>query len=461
MKESRKIGLFLFLYTRGELSPAEQEELRSWRNQDPENEKLFFQMTDPDSLRLVMQEYYKERDRDFEKLKKQLPQLAKTSLSGSVDEARRIFSETNVLEDDQTELSENEYTGSGLTPVEYWNSMISRLDDADQLEGESKNENKVVPITRRTIKSRLRIKNRLLRYSACAAAIVIALVIINYFTEDKRYQNYKAEMVSSDGIKSMVEDFNRGYEAGRAGIKFGKTEKGEPIYIAANEHKAKKDKTYSLHTAPGGEFILQLPDGTMIWMNAASRITYPANFDQDTIRIKVEGEVYIEMSKDSSHKILIKPSTVPHVRDQPSTIQVQPSSNLNINSYIGHDELTLTLIQGEAAVKLDTIKNKILLVKGEQAAIILDMITVVHDVDLTEIIAWKNGEFYYRQAGLPLILPAIANWYDVDIQYGSQIPDKKISLRMPRTAPLSEVLDNLRKQDLHITQRGKIITIWK
>ena len=457
MEESRRIGILLFLYTRDELSPAEQEELRSWRNQDPENEKLFFQMTDPDSLRLVMQEYYKERDRDFERLKKQLPQLAKTSLSGSVDEARRIFSETNVLEDDQADLSENEYAGSGFSPVEYWNSMISRFDDAEQSEGETKNENKVVPIVRRSIKSRLRIKNWPLRYLVRVAVIAVFLVIANYFTTDKKYQNYKAEMVSSDGIKSMAEDFNRGFEAGKAGVKV-QTDKGEPIYIAPNEREAKKEKTYSLHTAPGGEFVLQLPDGTMIWMNAASRITYPANFDQDTIRIKVEGEVYIEMSKDSSHKILIKPSTV---NRQPSTIQAQPSSNLNINSYIGHDELTVTLIQGEAAVKLDTIKNKILLVKGEQAAIILDIITVVHDVDSTEIIAWKNGEFYYKQASLPLIIPAIANWYGVDIQYGSQIPDKKISLRMPRSAPLSEVLDNLRKQDLHITQRGKIITIWK
>jgi transmembrane sensor len=460
MKESKKIGLLLFLYTRDELSPAEQEELLVWRNQDPENENLFFQMTDPDSLRLVMQEYYEERDRDFEKLKSQIPQLSETWLSGSVDEARRIFSESNVLEDDQTDLSENEYAGSDLSPVEYWNSMISRLDDAEQSEGETKNENKVVPITRRTIKSRLRIKNRLLRNLVRAAAIVIAIVIINYFMIDKRYQNYKAEMVSSDGIKTAIEDFNRGFEAGKAGVKV-QTDKGEPIYTAPNEREAKKDKTYSLHTASGGEFILQLPEGTMIWMNAASRITYPANFDQDTIRIKVEGEVYVQTSKDSSHKILIIPSTVPHVRDQPSTIQAHPSSNLNISTYPGNDEMLVTLIRGAADAKMNTLENKFHFLNGQQALIIRDSLAFTRDVNTDEIIAWKNGEFYYKDAGLPLILPAIAKWYDVDIQYGSQIPDKKFSLRMPRSTPISEVLDNLRKQGLHITQRGKIITIWK
>ena len=98
---------------------------------------------------------------------------------------------------------------------------------------------------------------------------------------------------------------------------------------------------------------------------------------------------------------------------------------------------------------------------GQQVLIIHDSLALTRDVNADEIIAWKNGEFYYQDAGLPLILPAIAKWYDVYIQYGSQIPDKKISLRTPRSAPLSEVLDNLRKQGLHITRNGKTITVWK
>jgi ferric-dicitrate binding protein FerR (iron transport regulator) len=455
MKESRRIGILLFLSTRDELSPAEQEELMAWRSQDPENEKLFFQMTDPDSLRTIMQEYYEERDRDFEKLKKRLPQLSETRLSGSVDGTINIFSETEVLEDDdQAGFSEDEYDSSGLSPVEYWGSMISRLDDTKKFEGETK----VVPITRRTIKSMLRIKKRPLRYLARVAGIVALLFFANYLSTDTKYKNYRAEMVSSDGIKTMTEDFNRGYEAGKAGIKFGKTDKGEPIYIAANEPRAKKDKTYSLHTAPGGEFILQLPDGTLIWMNAASRIKYPANFDQDTIRIEVDGEVYIEIIKNTTHHFLITPLTA---NRQPPTIHAQPSSNLNINTYSDNDEMLVTLIRGAADAKMNISDIKYHFINGQQALIIHDTLALIRDVNEEEIIAWKNGEFNYKDAGLPLILPAIAKWYNVDIQYGSQIPDKKFSLRMPRNTPLSKVLENLQKQGLHITQHGKTVTIWK
>jgi len=304
----------------------------------------------------------------------------------------------------------------------------------------------------------LRIKKRPLRYLARVAGIVALLFFANYLSTDTKYKNYRAEMVSSDGIKTMTEDFNRGYEAGKAGIKFGKTDKGEPIYIAANEPRAKKDKTYSLHTAPSGEFILQLPDGTLIWMNAASRIKYPANFDQDTIRIEVDGEVYIEIIKNTTHHFLITPLTA---NRQPPTIHAQPSSNLNINTYSDNDEMLVTLIRGAADAKMNISDIKYHFINGQQALIIHDTLALIRDVNEEEIIAWKNGEFNYKDAGLPLILPAIAKWYNVDIQYGSQIPDKKFSLRMPRNTPLSKVLENLQKQGLHITQHGKTVTIWK
>ncbi|HEY8734039.1 MAG TPA: hypothetical protein VIL90_05695, partial [Puia sp.] len=133
MSESRRIGILLFLYTRNELSSAEQEELLIWRRRDPENEKLFFEMTDPESLRSEMQSYYRERDLDFEKLKTRLPHLSATWLSGSNEAAVEIFSNAQDLkENDPSNPAEDEPAYSGLSPVEYWGSMISSLDDPDE-----------------------------------------------------------------------------------------------------------------------------------------------------------------------------------------------------------------------------------------------------------------------------------------------------------------------------------------
>ena len=89
-----------------------------------------------------------------------------------------------------------------------------------------------------------------------------------------------------------------------------------------------------------------------------------------------------------------------------------------------------------------------------------DTLADTREVDANEIIAWKDNEFYYKEANLQIMMPAIAKWYDVEIKYASQVPDKKLGLRIPRSVELSQVLDSLRKQGLHITQAGQKITIW-
>ncbi|MDP4251939.1 MAG: DUF4974 domain-containing protein [Bacteroidota bacterium] len=470
MNESGRIGILLYLYTREELSPAEQEELRAWRSRDPENEKLFFQMTDPVSLRALMQAYYAERDRDFEKLKMRVPSLSETRLSGSVEETAKIFSEAPVLEeDDDLNASGADYTASGLSPVEYWSSMISCLDDAEETDQSAGTEKETVSGAGKVKSLRVRRKGRRLRIFLRMTGIVILLIVGSLFLPGSKYKNYKAEMISSDGVRIAIDDFHRGFLAGKAGIKFGETDKGEPIYIAANKHKAKKDAFYTLITPPAGMFILQFPEGTRIWLNAASTIQYPANFDQDTIRIEMEGEAYFEMSGDSTHHFLIRPATgnpaSPGYGGQSghrSTVSVKNSAALNINSYRGNREQLLTLVRGVAVLNRDTTENNLHLLSGQGAVIRNDSLALIRDVDTTAIIAWKNGEIYYKDAGLPVIMPAMAKWYDVDIQYaGGFIPDKKFSLRMPRSAALSEVLDSLQKQGLHFTRQGKMITIWK
>ena len=163
MTESRRIGILLFLYTRNELSSAEQKELQDWRKKDPENEKLFFDMTNPESLRKEMQAYYHDRDRDFEKLQALVPELSGTSLSGTVDQAVRIFSEASEgeKEDPRYEM-ENLYSKSGLSPVEYWGSMISNLDDetAEEAKAKAKENPAIMKIKLHDAEKKMAEKNR-------------------------------------------------------------------------------------------------------------------------------------------------------------------------------------------------------------------------------------------------------------------------------------------------------------
>ena len=460
MKTSDRIGILLFLNTRNELSPVEQLELRAWRRKSPANEQLYSQMSDPASLRSMILEYFLERDLAFEKLKKHLPGLAGTSLSGSVEDAAENYAEALVLEESgYSNFLTDESAESKLSPAGYWASMLSRLDDSAETDQEGGSENEVISISPKSKKQKVRRKGRGLRRLMRVAASLVAFFVLSYLSAEHRYDNYRAEMFSpGGGTSTIAHDFWRGFLAGFAGVKFGETEKGEPIYIAPGEPNAKKNKYYTLKTAPDGMFILQLADGSRIWMNASSTIKYPANINQDTIHIEVEGEVYIEISKDNSHHYLIYRSSV---NGQRSTIEVRPSSAINFSTFPGQDKMLVTLIHGATQNLLGSPENNNHLSDGQQAIIQDDTVTEKRDIDKNEILAWKNGEIYYKNATIGTMAPAIARKYNVEIQYPVGIPDRKFNLRISKTAPISELLDSLRKQGLHSSQSGRVVAIWK
>jgi ferric-dicitrate binding protein FerR (iron transport regulator) len=462
METSNRIGILLFLHTRGELSATEQAELQDWRKESPANEELFIQMTGPDSLRTMMQEYYRERDNDFEKLKERLPELAGTSLSGSVENSAKNYAETLKFEESGgSNFLTDEFAASGLSPVAYWESVISCLDDDGGMEQEKETENYVAPKPSGTKKLRVVRKGRTRRRLLRVAAGIAGFFILSYFTADHRYDNYKADRYSPDEGKSTIgNDFLRGLYAGFAGITFGKTEKGEPIYIVPDEPSAKKDKFYTLKTAPGGMFILQLPDGTRIWMNESSTIKYPANFNQDTIRIQVEGEVNIENAKSPTHHFIITSPTHSAV-DGESVFAVPPLSSLNINTNAGADEMLVTHTQGTSQHDPAMADNNINSKGGQQALVKHGNISGWRFVDANEVIAWKNGEFYFKDASVQTIMTAIANYYDMEIQYPSGIPDKKISLQVARSAPIEVVLGMLKMQGIRSSKTGRVVVILK
>ena len=206
-------------------------------------------------------------------------------------------------------------------------------------------------------------------------------------------------------------------------------------------------------------------------MNASSTIKYPANINQDTIHIDVEGEVYIERSKDSSHHYLIHPSTIHDPRStinpafrgtggSRSTIEVEPSSEINLSTFPGKDKMLVTLIHGASQDLPGSAENNIHLSDGQQAMFQNGTVTATRDIDKNEILAWKNGEIYFKDATIEMMVPEIARKYNVEIRYPVGQPDRRFNLRISKTAPISELLDSLRKQGLHSSQSGRVL-IWK
>jgi transmembrane sensor len=399
MTRSQRIGTLMFRYVRNELGRNGKKELNAWRNESPENDQMFQRKTDTENILRDLGIYFEARERCDQKLKENFPEI--------------------------------------------WAKPVVKM------------------------------RSRIYRISKIAAIFLVVLCVGLYLLLPKNQNSggsYQAVLVNADGVHTALDDFHRGYLAGSAGIKIEKRENGELVYIAKNYPNAGKDKYFDLYTAKGGTFSMKLPDGSMIWLNALSSIKYPANFSLDSIKIMLEGEAYFELAKDSKHHFLITPAfarasgdkAVNGLRLSVNGFKITSTSgHFNIRSLEDDPIVSATMVEGTALVRLDSVHSELQILPGQQAQLLDGKLNLIATADTSEIIAWKNGVFYYKDATLQIIMPAIAKWYDVEIQYGSQIPYKKISLRMPRSTPISEVLDNLRKQGLHITQRGKIITIWK
>jgi transmembrane sensor len=303
---------------------------------------------------------------------------------------------------------------------------------------------------------------KFIRIFAVAAISILFICGIAIFVIGNRPNRFQAEFFPSAGFKYIFDDFHRGLQAGLANIKFEVSGKGEPIYFFLNEPKTAKDKNYTLETQKGKEFILRLPDSTLVWMNANSTINCPANFSGDTINIFLNGEAYFETAPGS--KKYFRVST-------PTAVNRQSSNhNLMIETSDGH--FTLTGYANDAAIHASLIKGRArILVKGQhsdpvtpiqsgqQASLINGHLSVHPVSDKAEVLALKNGEIYTKNVSIQTIMSRVTRWYDVEVRYASGISENKYTLRVSLGTDISTIIESLKKQGAQISLQGKILTI--
>lgn len=205
----------------------------------------------------------------------------------------------------------------------------------------------------------------------------------------------------------------------------------------------------TLATARGQQFNLTLPDGTRIWMDAASRLYYPAVFAGSERKVSLEGQAYFEVAHDAAKPFIV---TVGNME-----VKVL-GTHFNINAYADEQVAHTTLLEGK--IKILNGKDSVILHPGQEAQTTKQhALQVLQQADTELAVAWKNGFTAFKSASLKTIMRQISRWYNVDIVYQGNIPERTFTGEIGRNADLSKLLQVLSASGIHFNIEGNQLTV--
>ncbi|WP_353196198.1 FecR domain-containing protein [Parapedobacter defluvii] len=196
------------------------------------------------------------------------------------------------------------------------------------------------------------------------------------------------------------------------------------------------DADYTITTPRGGQYQINLPDGTRVWLNAASVLTYPSRFSDDKREVKLNGEAYFDVNHQSDAPFVVRTA------EQEVTVL---GTEFNISAYADERETKTTLVNGSVMVSMPVSgsgSHSLRLARGEQSSIAAGVLTK-RTVDPGSAIAWKNGKFLFEREDIASIMRKVARWYDVEVVYADDVSGLTFTGSLSRFDDISKILDKI------------------
>ncbi|HEV2481029.1 MAG TPA: FecR family protein [Puia sp.] len=265
----------------------------------------------------------------------------------------------------------------------------------------------------------------------------------------------KATLTLANGQRIILDSAATGILADQGNTRVQKLGDGQLAYEAGKEggrpDKGAAASLYNTLTTPrGGQFELSLPDGTKVWLNAASSITYPTAFTGNSRTVELTGEAYFEVVHDKKRPFTVKAGG--------QTIQ-DIGTHFNVNAYTDEPAQVTTLLEGAVSVDGHPLRpGEKATVTGATAAggaTTTSGATAeggnvqVTQGDPEQAVAWKNGLFDFTDAGLQTVMRQLSRWYNVDVSYEGNIPARQFTGMIGRSLTLDQVLKGLAKENVH------------
>ena len=272
----------------------------------------------------------------------------------------------------------------------------------------------------------------------------------------------EAILTLADGSKISLTDADKGELLNTTGVRIVKTDDGQLVYTVNPTVSVKGTAlSYNTITTPrGGQYQVNLPDGTKVWLNAGSSLKFPTVFTNLKERkVELSGEAYFEVAKNKQQPFKVLSLANESGRAQETEVL---GTHFNINAYEDEIETKTTLLEGSVKVAMPENRNKkydVILSPGQQA-VLSNNTFKTSIVDTEEIIAWKNGNFVFGNEGIESIMRKIARWYNVEVVYQGKITDNNFVGTVPRFGNISEALTILELTNtVHFKIEGRRITV--
>ncbi|SMC70703.1 FecR family protein [Pedobacter africanus] len=266
--------------------------------------------------------------------------------------------------------------------------------------------------------------------------------------------NNKAILTLADGSRISLTDAMKGELAEQAGVSITKTRDGQLVYQIKDS--GKNANVYNtIETPRGGQHQVILPDGSKVWLNAASWLRFPSSLALATERrVELRGEAYFEIVHKSQHS----PFVVVTAKQEIEVL----GTHFNVSSYADEGTTRTTLLEG--AVRLNVFTGQSYVLKpGQQAVSGENQAINIRNVDVNAAVDWKEGLFVFNKESLESIMQKLSRWYDVDVVFeNEQLKKQLFGGRVSRFSTVAEVLDVLELTDLaHFKTEGRRIMVVK
>jgi len=301
---------------------------------------------------------------------------------------------------------------------------------------------------------------------AAAAILVVSLLFAGYFmlNDSKEAKTAKIEtkndvspggnkaiLTLADGRKISLSEGASAELVNRAGIKIYKKSDGQLIYdlSSSGEEDINISGYNTIQTPAGGQYQVNLSDGTRVWLNSQSSIHFPIVFNGGERKVSITGEAYFEVAHNPDKPFIVES------REQEIRVL---GTHFNVMSYSNEASVKTTLVEGSVAVK--NARGSIILKPGQQSETTSTTIKLNKNTDIDNAVAWKNGRIQFADADIQSIMRVLSRWYDIDVEYSGPPSASHFGGSVSRSKNLSEVLKVLEATGyVHFKIEGRRVTV--